>query len=95
MVALTDPLAYQEFEKSYPPLRSSYSHSFKEKAFKKYKFFFSMLMAILLIFPKNKKFFFCFWGPYNAKSGNPGVVEVIAVDFLSSRILRVGRIEWE
>ena len=51
-----------------------------------------MLMAILLNFSKEQKIL---WGPYNANSGNPGVVEVIAVDFLSSRILRVGRIDWE
>ena len=53
-------------------------------------------MANLLVYPKNKKYFFCFWGPYNVKSGNPGVVgDVIAADFLSSRILGVGRIGME
>ena len=93
MLALTDLLAYQEFEKSYPPSDLHIAILLKRRHLK--IIFFSILMAILLIFPKNKKFFFCFWGPYNVKSGNPGVVEVIAVDFLSSRILRVGRIEWE
>ena len=51
-------------------------------------------MANLLAFPKNKTFFL--GGPHNVQSGNPGVVgDDIAVDFLSSQILGVGRIEME
>ena len=51
-------------------------------------------MANLLVFPKNQKNFF--GGPHNVQSGNPGVVgDNIAVDFLSSQILGVGRIEME
>ena len=62
-LALTDLLAYKEFGKNYPPPPSDLDiaiplkrRHLKNKFF--FFYYFPMLMAILLIFPKNKNFFF-------------------------------------
>ena len=72
--------------------RFSYSQSFLKKALKKF-FIFNFGGQTSRLSKKQRNFF---WGPHNVQSGNPGVVrDDIAVDFLSSQILGVDRIEME
>ena len=96
MLALTDLLAYQEFEKSYPPPSDLHiAIPLKRRHLKNINFFlFSNVDGHSVNFSKEQKIFFVLgalqgqiWQSWGRRS--------MAVDFLSSRILRGGRIEWK